>query len=73
VPEASNLRTNPVLADRANGAVAAPAVLSALMMAPNIKMRMTPHRKAMTPPTKAPNKVMSTPYTLVTVATSALV
>ena len=48
-------------------------LLNALSKAPTIKMRITPQRMAMTPPTNAPNSVMITPYTLVTLATSALV
>ena len=48
-------------------------LLAALNTAPSMRMRMTPQRADSTPPTNAPTSVMTTPYTLVTLATSLLV
>ena len=41
--------------------------------APIMSTRITPQRSAIAPPTNAPSKVITTPYTLVTAATSSLV
>jgi hypothetical protein len=48
-------------------------LVSALSAAPSMSTRMTPSRAANKPPTNAPTKVMMTPYSLVTLATSLLV
>ena len=58
----------PWVASQANN-----TLLSADKMAPKNKMRITPKRIVKTPPTKAPTKVMMTPNTLLTAATSSLV
>ena len=46
-------------------------LLAALRMAPSISTRMTPKRIASAPPIKAPASVITTPYSLVTPATSS--
>ena len=66
-------QTNPVkswpwVASQANS-----KLLTADNTAPKNKMRITPNRSANTPPIKAPSKVMMTPNTLLTAATSSLV
>ena len=47
-------------------------LVAALITAPHISTRITPKRSTITPPRKAPTKVITTPYSLVTVATSSL-